>query len=220
VAYETFKRTGIRVGTPTVAITTDGRMAINAAAVRIIVGAGVKFVLLRWDKDRLKVAIKATHKGDKNAYAISVAPDGHAGTLRAKSFLNHIGWNAPERETLSATWNEQEKMFEITLPTAHVAQHDSEAIRSIITHPTTLLAEEDLTSDEERKVELYLLGTRLGTVALTVEELFKAFAIENSVRSPRKTREFMESFFSRKRNSVKQERRPTGEIAYLWKRGS
>lgn len=120
MAYEVFKRTGVRVETPTVSIKPDGRVAINSAAVRILVRAGIKSVLLLWDKSNYKMAIKAAQKGDKNAYAVSIAPDSHAGTLRAKSFLNYIGWCARQRQALHAVWVEEEKMFEITLPKEHL----------------------------------------------------------------------------------------------------
>jgi len=77
--------------------------------------------LLLWDKTNNKVALKAAAKGDKNAYAVSIVKDSHSGSLRAKSFLDHIGWSAPKRTMLPATWNEKEKMFEITLPKLHVS---------------------------------------------------------------------------------------------------
>jgi hypothetical protein len=113
--YEVFKRTGVRVNTPIVSIGQSGKFALNAAAARILVEAGVKSVLLLWDKDNRKIAIKAAQKSDKNAFAASLVGASN-GTIRAKSFLIHIGWTARRRETLPATWNAQEKMFEITLP--------------------------------------------------------------------------------------------------------
>jgi len=120
MAYEVFKRTGAKVEAPSFSIVPDGRIAINAAAARILVEAGIKFVLLLWDKANNKVALKATPKGDKNAYAVSIAPGSHSGSLRAKSFLSYIGWNAHKREMLPAIWNERERMFEITLPLEYV----------------------------------------------------------------------------------------------------
>ncbi len=91
-------------------------MVINAAAARLLIEAGVKSVLLLWDKANHKMAVKAAQKGDKNAYAVSLSPDKYSGSLRAKAFVAHIGWRAPRREMLLATWNAKEKMFELTLP--------------------------------------------------------------------------------------------------------
>jgi len=122
MAYEVFTRTAIRVETPTLSITTDGRIAINAAGVRILLSAGVRFVQLLWDSTIKRMALKAAPKGDKNSYAVSITPDKHAGSLRAKSFLSHIGWKASQRMTFPAIWNEKERMLEVALPPAHLKQ--------------------------------------------------------------------------------------------------
>ncbi len=116
MAYEVFKRTGVRVEQPALSLTPDGRIALNAAATRVLIAAEVRAVLLLWDKQNRRVAIKSAPKGDKNAYAVSLVSDRRAGSLRAKTFLGYVGWSAPQRETLPATWNEKEKMLEITLP--------------------------------------------------------------------------------------------------------
>lgn len=114
--YEIFRRPSTRVKTPTVAITTDGRIALNAAAGRVLVEAGVGSVLLLWDKTSHRIALKAASKADKNAYAVTIPANKHAGSLKAKCFLSHIGWNATQRETLLATWNKKERMLEAALP--------------------------------------------------------------------------------------------------------
>jgi hypothetical protein len=121
MAYEVFKRTAVRVEEPSLSLVPDGRIALNAAAVRILTEAGVKSVLLLWDKTNNKVALKAAAKSDKNSYAVSIVRDSHSGSLRAKSFLGHIGWNAPKRTMLPATWNEKDKMFEIALPQEYIS---------------------------------------------------------------------------------------------------
>jgi DTW domain-containing protein YfiP len=116
MAYEVFKRTGVRVESPALSIVPDGRISINAAAARLLVEAGIKWVVLLWDRANHKMAVKAAQKGDKNAYAVSLSPERYSGSLRAKAFVAHIGWSAPRRQMLPATWNEKEKMFELTLP--------------------------------------------------------------------------------------------------------
>jgi|HubBroStandDraft_1064217.scaffolds.fasta_scaffold37568_6 hypothetical protein len=121
MAYEVFTRTSVRVEEPSVSLVPDGRMALNAAAVRILKGAGVKSVVLLWDKANNRIALRAAGKGDKNSFAVSTVRDSHSGSLRAKSFLGHIGWNAPKRTLLPATWNEKDRMFEITLPQEYVS---------------------------------------------------------------------------------------------------
>jgi hypothetical protein len=132
MAYELFKRTAIRISTPTVAVTPQGRVIINAAAVRILVEAGVKSVLLLWDRATNKMAIKAAPKGDKNAYAVSFTSKS-SGSLRAKAFWAYIGWSAPRRETLPAVWNEMDKMLEVALPPQYVGSAKSaESRRKVV----------------------------------------------------------------------------------------
>jgi hypothetical protein len=120
MAYEMFTRTGVRVDSPTVSITPEGRVTFNAAATRTLASAGVKHVVLLWDRLEQKMAARATSKSDRNGYAVSLAPDKHAGSLRAKSFLQHIGWSATRREMLPAAWNAAEKMFEVRLPAQYL----------------------------------------------------------------------------------------------------
>ncbi len=116
MAYEVFKRTGARVEKPMLSITPSGNIVFNAAATRVLAAAGVKAALLLWDRSTNKFAIRATSKGDRNAYAVTTTPGHSSGSLRAMSFLNHIGWGAKHRESLPATWNEKEKMLETVLP--------------------------------------------------------------------------------------------------------
>lgn len=120
MTYEVFKRTGARVEEPTLSIVPGGRIAINAAATRIVLDAGIKRVLLLWDRTNHRIAIKAAKRGDENAYAVSVAPGSHSGSIRAKTFLGYIGWNGRKREMIPAVWNDKEQMFEATVPIEHL----------------------------------------------------------------------------------------------------
>jgi hypothetical protein len=121
MAYEVFKRTGIRVEEPTVAITPRGTIVFNAAASRIMAAAGIKAVLLLWDKGAKKLAFKPASKRDRDAFAVSQASGRFSGSLKAKSFLTYVGWQAKKRESLSAAWNQKERMLEVTLPSEFIA---------------------------------------------------------------------------------------------------
>ena len=116
MAYEVFKRTRFKVDEPTLTITPEGRLYFNAAAGRALMAAGIRTVLLLWDTDTNQFAVKATPKRDRNGYAVTFIPSRSSASLRAKSFLHHIGWAAKKRETFPATWNEDEKMLETVLP--------------------------------------------------------------------------------------------------------
>jgi hypothetical protein len=125
MAYELFQKKNIRIDTPAITIVPDGTIAVNAAAVRILVAAGVRSVLLLWDKENCMLAIKAADKKDKNSFVVSIVRNS-SGKLRVKAFMNHIGWNAQQRETLPTTWNSREKMFEVTLPMEHLTGQKSD----------------------------------------------------------------------------------------------
>jgi hypothetical protein len=114
MAYEVFSRTNFRVDTPAVSIVPAGRIVLNSAATRTLASKGIRFVLLLWDSSSHKMALRASPKANKDCYAVSLG--GHSGSVRAKAFFTHIGWNAPRRETLPAVWNENDKMFEVMLP--------------------------------------------------------------------------------------------------------
>jgi len=101
-------------------ITPDGRMTVNAAAVRIAREARMTSVLLLWDAASHRLALKAVQRSDKNSYALSIVATSHSGSLRAKSFLGYIGWKARKRESVPIVWNDKERMFEATLPVEHV----------------------------------------------------------------------------------------------------
>jgi hypothetical protein len=113
--YEKFKRTKARVDSPTIALAPRGTIALNAAASRAMEEAGVKAVMLLWDRDANRLAIKATSKTDKDAFALSISPGSHSGSIRAKSFLSHIGWESKERRVFAAAWDKAQKMLEADL---------------------------------------------------------------------------------------------------------
>src|SRR5271166_3756826 len=115
MAYETFERTSVRVSSPTLSVTRDGRIAVNAAASRLLAKAGAKAVRILWDKATCGIALQATQKNDKNAFAIAFT-EGRSAIVAAKGFLKHIDWSADSRQTVSAKWNEQQKMLEAQLP--------------------------------------------------------------------------------------------------------
>ncbi len=122
--YETFKRTTQRTELQTLSIAPKGRIALNAAAARVAVGQGINTVLLLWDKERRRLALKATTKADTNGYRLTLATDLRNATLSATTFLRHIHWNAPQRVTLETIWNEKSRMFEVVLPSEYLGAQE------------------------------------------------------------------------------------------------
>ena len=75
--------------------------------------------MLLWTRATHRLAIKAALKGDKNAFAVLDCTGDLLGSLRARSFLSHIGWNAQSEKRGDGR---EEKMFEVTLPLEHLGQ--------------------------------------------------------------------------------------------------
>jgi hypothetical protein len=82
-----------------------------------------------------------------------------------------------------------------------------------------LMGEADLTSAEEREIDLYLRNSH-STVPLTIDQLYRTFSMSHKVRSPRKTREFMQSFLTGPASPFREVRIKGKEPAYIQKRGS
>jgi len=116
VAYKMFESKSVRVDTPALSITPGGKIAINAAAGRLLTGAGIKSVVIFWDEAKRRMALKGAPTGERNSFAVTFTRGSHSATFAAKSFLRQIGWSATKRETLATSWNSAERMFEATLP--------------------------------------------------------------------------------------------------------
>jgi hypothetical protein len=124
MAYETFERPRVRIEEPALAVAPTGRIALNAAAARLLEKFGVKAVRILWDKATCGIALQAAHKDDRDSYSVAFANGYHSGTLAAKAFLRHIGWSSDRRQTVPAKWNEKEKMLEAKLPHRFVGMRE------------------------------------------------------------------------------------------------
>jgi len=122
VAYKTFERTNVRVEDPalTIAPIRDGRIALNAAACRLLKQAGVKTVNILWDKATCGIALQAAGKHDPDAYSVAFGPSGNSASLSGKAFLRYIGWSSDLRQIVPAKWDGHQKMLEATLPSRFV----------------------------------------------------------------------------------------------------
>jgi len=116
MAYETFVRRSVRIEEPALAVAPNGRIALNAAASRLLEKSGVKAVKILWDKTTCGIALQAAHKEDRDSYSLAFGNGYHSATLAAKAFVRHIGWSSKQRQTVPAKWNEQQKMLKARLP--------------------------------------------------------------------------------------------------------
>jgi hypothetical protein len=116
LGYEIFEKKAVRVGSPAVTFSSKDRMAMNTAAAKIFHQNAVEYILLLWDRERRKVAIRPISKKDVRAYRLTYGPKANGASFSARSFMNHIGWESKEKFTSPATWNEEQSILEFELP--------------------------------------------------------------------------------------------------------
>jgi hypothetical protein len=116
MSFEIFTRKVNRSGTPAVTLTTMGRMALNKAASATFEKNATEYVLLMWDKDARKVAIRPITKKDPRAYRLSYAGKGNGAGYSCVTFLNHINYDFSKTRNFPVEWNNEEDMFVFGIP--------------------------------------------------------------------------------------------------------
>jgi hypothetical protein len=120
--YEIFSQKATRLTVPALSVNPDGRLSLNSSAAQIFHNHGVEAVLLMWDKEARKIALRPTsNKKETRAYKVSFGKRINAGNISAKSFTDYIGWNhGAQRRTLAAHWNGPEGIMEIVVPAEYL----------------------------------------------------------------------------------------------------
>src|SRR6266540_4606909 len=118
MAYEIFNRRGGRTKAPILGISTYGRLGFNKGMVDIFNKNEVDKLLLLWDSEKHKIALKLLNKKetDPRAYEISFGTHSRSGYISAKLFLEFIEYHNSTHQSYPALWNEKEKTFEIEIP--------------------------------------------------------------------------------------------------------
>ena len=124
--YEIFVHKQHRIQSPAVSIHPAGRIYFNQEATSQLQTAGVKRVLVLWDKEHFRLGLKVATKSDKRAYNIAFSHKGSGATITAKQFLKWINYDtSPGTLSIEAAWNDKEKMFEVTIPREKVGKTGS-----------------------------------------------------------------------------------------------
>ncbi|HEX3560450.1 MAG TPA: hypothetical protein VHU19_14680 [Pyrinomonadaceae bacterium] len=128
MGYEIFTKKTARFGTPAVSLSKEGRIGINSPAAEYFRQNAVEYVLLLWDKEQRKIALRPITKKDSRAYSLGYDKPGKQGGagFTAKTFFNFIGYESKETKSLPASWNEGEGMLEIEIP-AECIKEDKKA---------------------------------------------------------------------------------------------
>jgi len=122
MAYELFTIKAARLGSPSLTITPDGRIALNADAGDLLKSAGAKFVQILWDAKVCRVALRPLARPDENSYKLFVKSGKRGATFSARTFLRYIGWDMSKSATIPVEWNEREKVLEASLPRENIDQ--------------------------------------------------------------------------------------------------
>lgn len=115
--YEIYPRNLARASSPVISVTKLGRITLNAAAARIFAEKSVESVLLLWDAQARKFALKPADKPDATAYQLRFAAENAGAGFSAKPFLRFIGYDFKETRALQTNWLESETLLEASLPT-------------------------------------------------------------------------------------------------------
>jgi hypothetical protein len=116
MAYEVYEKVVKRTTSPTMSISKLGRISFNAASTETLRKNAIEYVLLLWDKDTRKIAVKSTSKKDARCYVLRFTQKNRMSGFAAKTFLNHIEYDFTESHQYPCSWNDREDMFEVQLP--------------------------------------------------------------------------------------------------------
>jgi hypothetical protein len=116
--YEIFERRGTRMGNPMLSFSKLGQITFNTLAAQALQKAAVDHVLLMWDTEERKIAIKTTsNKKDVRAYHLRYHDGGNGASFSAKTFMDFIGIDYSQRRGVTIEVNpNHELVIEVKLP--------------------------------------------------------------------------------------------------------
>lgn len=117
MSYQIFEKRNVRTTTPSITISTIGRIMLNAAAARIFHENAVESVLLLLDKEQGKIALRPITKKDSRAYRVTYGKNKNGCSFSGKSFLDFAKFDYSRKRTFPTVWNENDGLMEISLST-------------------------------------------------------------------------------------------------------
>ena len=100
---------------------------------RLLTGekAAVEFVLLLWDADAHKIAIRPISKKDPRSYRVAYGEHGNGAGFSAKTFFDFIGLDYTESRPMSASWDSEQEMLIIDVPPAVLASKGQQKVHEL-----------------------------------------------------------------------------------------
>jgi hypothetical protein len=120
MAYTVFERKTPRLGIPMLSFSKIGQIAFNQSAARILQKETIETILVLWDAEEKKLAMKVTaNKKDTRAYTVRYNEKGNGASFSAKTFLDHAGIDYSERKAIPININPNSEYFvEVPIPEA------------------------------------------------------------------------------------------------------
>ena|ERR1039457_6906840 len=118
MAYEIFTRKTPRMGNPVVSFSKLGQIAFNQYAARLLQKQGIDLVLLLWDPEEHKLALKSTgNQKDPRAYRLRYNEKGNGASFSCKTFLDYAGIDYSERKSIPVEINAgKDVVVEVKIP--------------------------------------------------------------------------------------------------------
>jgi len=118
MGYKVYERKVIRTGSPTLSIGKLGRIGLNQFSAKYFRDTAVEFVLLLWDEESRRMALRPSSKKDSKAFTLKYdkVGQGAGAGFFAKSFLEFINYDYGTTRILPAEWNENQGILEVQLP--------------------------------------------------------------------------------------------------------
>lgn len=122
MGYEIYvKEFGNRSTAPTMTVSQKlGRCTLNRSAALLFDKDAVENILLLWDNDAKKMAIRPISKKDARAFSLRYARNKEKAVIGAAfsgvMFLRHIGFDFSTTGTFPIKWSADQAMFEVELP--------------------------------------------------------------------------------------------------------
>jgi hypothetical protein len=118
MGYEVYVKQFRKLENPQVRILPMGRLQFNMAAAKPMQKRGVEWVLLLWDAEMKRAALKPATRNDPGAYKVRYI-DGGGAALSALTFLQYINYDYSKSRCFPICWNETENIYEIGIPVEH-----------------------------------------------------------------------------------------------------
>lgn len=106
--------------TPKINISNLGRCTLNRAAAELFHKEAVEQILLLWDAQSRKFAMRPITKKDARSFGLRYSVNKQkviqSAAFGGVMFFRHIGYDFSSGDTYPVTWNANESIFEVELP--------------------------------------------------------------------------------------------------------